>query len=76
MMTLPMCFYCKRKNKGATTCAAYPHGIPRKILLSEVDHRLEYPDDHGLRFDPVDGAPDDAHWDKQIEEARKEVRFV
>lgn len=51
----PICYGCKR-FRADLECDAFPDGIPQKILLSEVDHRLEQPDDQGIQFEPVDKA--------------------
>jgi len=39
---------------GARECTAFPDGIPREILFMEVSHRLEYPGDHGVRYEKED----------------------
>lgn len=46
----PACLSCAHHRPGALTCEAFPTGIPRPILLSEVTHKKPYPGDHGLRF--------------------------
>lgn len=56
----PICVACKHfegwaEGRLGGYCTAYPKGtkgIPRTILLSEVDHRQAAPGDHGVRFEP------------------------
>jgi hypothetical protein len=50
----PLCGGCTRLvgDLMDPKCQAFPGGVPRPILLSEVDHRQRYPGDHGIRFDP------------------------
>lgn len=31
-------------------CAAFPDGIPQKIINGRFDHRKPYPGDHGIRY--------------------------
>ena len=60
-MTLPMraCGYCARliRRDGATTCTAFPDGIPDVINSGQVAHVQPYPGDHGLQWTVDDGAP-------------------
>lgn len=53
---MPICGVCKRldDNGFGWTCEAYPDGVPEEIRVSEIDHRKDYKDDHGLQFVPVD----------------------
>lgn len=51
---LAICLACKHL-RSADTCAAYPDGIPRKILFEHWDHRLPYPGDRGMRFELARG---------------------
>lgn len=51
---ISQCADCRHKRVGAT-CAAFPSGIPKAILLNEHDHRKPYPSaskptDNGIRF--------------------------
>ena len=51
------CNYCRHFHfavKGPASCAAFPDGVPREIRGNEFDHRLEYPGDQGIRFEPID----------------------
>lgn len=58
-----MCFFCKHLSEDNRTCDAYPEGIPDKIYLSEVDHRLPWTNDDGVQFEAK--SPADA---KRVEE--------
>lgn len=52
----PICAGCTHRigDLREPKCAAFSSGIPREVVLSRVDHRLPYPGDQGIRFDPVD----------------------
>lgn len=52
----PLCAWCKHLRSG-TSCDAYPGGIPVPILSGDIQHTEPYLDDHGVRFEPVPGAP-------------------
>lgn len=48
------CFMCRHLiPSGFPHCAAYPDGIPWEIQSGQVDHRLPYVDDRGIRYDPL-----------------------
>lgn len=49
----PMCMNCKNKRTGALSCTAFPDGIPKKIIRSELDHRKPVKGDHGILYDPI-----------------------
>ena len=53
---MPQCMDCKHLTRGGSlTCAAYPEGIPRTILLNEWDHRKPQPGDHDIQFAAMPG---------------------
>lgn len=58
-----ICVECKHYG-GDRTCAAFPDGVPDKILRSGWDHRNPWPGDHGIRFEP-DG-PVDVDWIEKV----------
>lgn len=52
-MIISQCVFCKHYNKsGANVCAAFPAGIPEKVLLNEVNHQKPVTGDNGIRFSP------------------------
>lgn len=68
----PMCMYCRNyasdddEEEVPVRCRAYPDGIPKSIWHSERDHRKPARGDHGIRFEPFDGTPDDSYWDARF----------
>ena len=57
-LTMPICMVCKHYRRDYTgwgyRCDAFPDGIPKLIIESEVDHREAIDGDHGIQFEPVD----------------------
>lgn len=51
----PICMECKHllHDEHKWACKAFPDGIPKEIIDSEVDHTRPYPGDHGIRFEPM-----------------------
>ena len=47
---LSSCVTCKHKHEDAT-CKAFPYGIPEPILDGSHDHKTEYPNDKGIRYE-------------------------
>ncbi len=47
----PQCVNCKHSHHNGT-CEAFPDGIPLEILSGEHDHRVPFPGDNGIRFEP------------------------
>ena len=47
----PLCQACRHHPPGsATSCAAYPDGIPDDILSGSLRHIIPRPGDHGIQF--------------------------
>jgi hypothetical protein len=47
------CYYCKHLVEGSRfVCAAFPKGIPERILSGQHDHTESYEGDHGIRYEP------------------------
>ena len=38
-------------NDEPATCAAFPHGIPMKVISGENKHRQSLPGDHGIQYE-------------------------
>lgn len=62
MIRESQCLYCKHFQSvqesdnpfaAPKVCTAFPQGIPREVLLTEHDHRLPYPGDRDVRYEPV-----------------------
>ena len=55
MMT-QQCNRCEhlKRNADHLVCDAFPKGIPEKILVGDHDHTDPFPDDNGIRFEPVE----------------------
>ena len=52
----PQCGRCKhytRPQTGRRTCRAFPKGIPQDIWDLTHDHRLPYPGDNNIRWQPA-----------------------
>ena len=57
----PMCYTCRHWNgqPSDSKCTAFGDDpIPWDILAGDHDHHLHYPGDHGIRYSPVEGAPE------------------
>mgnify|MGYP001575305508 CR=1 FL=1 len=54
----PICLDCKhlRESKVGILCDAFPDGIPKPIILTEVEHRQPYPGDQGIQYEPKEEA--------------------
>ncbi|MDI6716974.1 MAG: hypothetical protein QME63_08535 [Actinomycetota bacterium] len=45
--------FLKRPESGiGSACKAFPERIPREILDGKHDHKLPFPGDRGIRFEP------------------------
>ncbi len=48
----PMCYFCTRSLDGeGWRCAAFPDGVPSKILKGFADHRKPVAGDRGIQFE-------------------------
>jgi hypothetical protein len=62
-----MCYSCAHyqgwkggpDEDGVTCCAAFPDGIPDEILHGQFDHRVPYPGDNDILFEPKTGVSDE-----------------
>lgn len=66
-------FNFEATQSGPPTCAAYPQGIPNDIW-EEYEGHGEFRGDEaqGLRFEPMEGVPEDvaAEWDSSVAEVK------
>lgn len=61
LLATPICTLCKHFRDvvfAHATCDAYPDGIPPAVLSWEQDHRIPFPGDHGILFEPRDEEAD------------------
>jgi hypothetical protein len=50
-ISFPMCELCRHYQREKGTCTAFPGGVPGEIYHGDVDHRLPYDGDQGIRFE-------------------------
>lgn len=48
-VALSLCLSC-RHLRDDSRCAAFPEGIPDRIIASGADHRTRWPGDHGIQY--------------------------
>jgi hypothetical protein len=74
MLPVTPCLRC-RHYRGRTKCAAFPDGIPERILDGKSDHTRPYPGDNGIRFESIDSPIDpDADEEEVILAAAKSLK--
>ena len=49
-ITTPLCIQCGHYNVEEACCLAFPYGIPKVIMLNQVDHHKPYEGDNGIQF--------------------------
>jgi len=49
----PICYSCKHFDHFGVgfRCAAYPFGIPREIIMGDIDHKEPYFNDNGIQYE-------------------------
>ena len=55
-VALPQCNKCAHYNYD-NSCTAFVV-IPREIIPNQHNHRLPYPGDNGIQFEPIDEGKD------------------
>jgi len=48
----PLCYTCEHfiKNDSKFKCKAYPEGIPKEIIIGDIDHTKPYFKDGGYQY--------------------------
>jgi len=52
-LKVSQCTFCAHRSPDGTACKAFPSGIPVELLYNEHDHRMEFPGDKGVRYQPI-----------------------
>ncbi len=52
-LKVSQCTFCAHRSPDGTRCKAFPTGIPVELMYNEHDHRLEFPGDNGIRYQPI-----------------------
>jgi hypothetical protein len=54
----PLCMRCKHLIEDPEfegyRCEAYPDGIPHWIINTKLEHRIPFPGDRGIQFEPIE----------------------
>lgn len=45
------CNQCKHHIRYTATCDAFPKGIPKEILMGDIDHTKPFQGDRGIHFE-------------------------
>jgi hypothetical protein len=85
-VVMPLCHWCRHRDLLVPwVCRAYPEEIPQEIRWMNVDHRLPYVGDGGIRFelredmDPLEYAfllRDFFHGDMKVEKPGYEAQIA
>ncbi|MCJ7754171.1 MAG: hypothetical protein MUP13_06380 [Thermoanaerobaculales bacterium] len=52
-LKVSQCTFCAHRSPDGSACKAYPSGIPIELLYNEHDHRMGFPGDNGVRYQPI-----------------------
>lgn len=66
------CLFCVHRDvdtddpEAHPTCTAFPGGIPFEIWEEGQDHRVPFPGDNGIQFEPAEHATPEVmeRWDR------------
>jgi hypothetical protein len=64
-----LCFFCRHYcgfHAGTENCLAFPNGIPNPIINRKYDHRVPFPHDRGIQFEPYTQLEDLQAWLREM----------